>query len=181
MENVNKFENLDIISITDLDKSDILKLCETAKMFWNNEKNHQRNDFSQELKNNVLFYLFYESSTRTISRFDSAMDQLGGNVRGFSGTEGTAVMKKECIRDTIAMMGANHLNVLVMRHPKDGSVQWAADVAQIPVINGGDGMNEHPTQALLDLFTLYMNNNYSLDNLKICLGGDLAHGRTITS
>ncbi len=177
----NKFENADIVSITDLDRDDIMKLCEIAKGLKESEKGNERYLNTISLDKRVLGSLFYEPSTRTKLRFETAIEEFGGKIRGFSGTEGTSIMKKESIRDTIAMMEANHCDILVMRHPIDGSVQWAADVAQIPVINGGDGMNEHPTQALLDVFTLYMNNNYSLNNLNIGLGGDLAHGRTITS
>ena len=99
--------------------------------------------------------MFYEPSTRTRTSFNTGMRELGGRYDGFSGTEGTSVMKNETVRDTVTMMCANHNDVLVMRHPLDGSLQWAADVANIPVINGGDGRNEHPTQALLDVLTIY--------------------------
>jgi aspartate carbamoyltransferase catalytic subunit len=109
------------------------------------------------------------------------MRELGGRYDGFSGTEGTSVMKNETVRDTVTMMGANHFDVIVMRHPLDGSLQWAADVANIPVINGGDGKNEHPTQALLDILTLYLLKNGRLDGLRVGFGGDLSHGRTVRS
>ncbi|GAF77627.1 unnamed protein product, partial [marine sediment metagenome] len=90
-------------------------------------------------------------------------------------------MKKETIKDTVMMMDANHFDVIVMRYPLGGSLQWAADVASIPVINGGDGENEHPTQSLLDIFTLYLLNKKNLDGISIGFGGDLSHGRTIRS
>ena len=125
--------------------------------------------------------MFYEPSTRTRTSFNTAMRELGGKRDGFSGTEGTSVMKKETIRDTIMMAVANHFDVIVMRNNLDGSVQWAADVAEIPVINGGDGKNEHPTQALLDVFSLYLINKEKLDEISIGFGGDLSHGRTIKS
>ncbi|HDD70813.1 MAG TPA: aspartate carbamoyltransferase [Candidatus Woesearchaeota archaeon] len=177
--------NTDIISIlNDLDKEKILYLCERAEEMRDLEKDGKRwllnNTFTGE-NQKVLAYMFYEPSTRTRFRFDTAMRELGGKRDGFTGTEGTSMTKKETIRDTVKMMEANHFDAIVMRHPKAGALQWAADVADIPVINAGDGKNEHPTQALLDLFTIYINNNKSLDGLRIGLGGDLSHGRTIRS
>ena len=125
--------------------------------------------------------MFYEPSTRTRTSFNTGMRELGGRYDGFSGTEGTSVMKNETVRDTVTMMCANHNDVIVMRHPLDGSLQWAADVANIPVINGGDGKNEHPTQALLDVLTIYALREGKLDGLRIGFGGDLSHGRTVRS
>jgi aspartate carbamoyltransferase catalytic subunit len=109
------------------------------------------------------------------------MRELGGRYDGFSGSEGTSVMKNETLRDTVTMMCANHFDVIVVRHPLDGSLQWAADVSSIPVINGGDGKNEHPTQALLDVLTLFLLNQGKLDGLSVGFGGDLSHGRTVRS
>ncbi len=125
--------------------------------------------------------MFYEPSTRTRTSFNTGMRELGGRYDGFSGTEGTSVMKNETVRDTVTMMCANHNDVIVMRHPLDGSLQWAADVANIPVINGGDGKNEHPTQALLDVLTIYALREGRLDGLRVGFGGDLSHGRTVRS
>lgn len=178
---VINFKNKDIISITDLTKEDILYLCELGKRMYDLEKSSRRYELTDSLENKALASLFYEPSTRTRTRFNTAMRELGGHYDGFSGTEGTSVMKKETIRDTIKMYEANHFDAAVMRHPLDGSVQWAADVADIPIINGGDGKNEHPTQALLDTLTLYVLNNSKLDGLDIGFGGDLSHGRTIRS
>jgi aspartate carbamoyltransferase catalytic subunit len=175
------FTNRDIISITDFTREEILYLCQKAKMMYDLEKSGLRYKLANELKNRSMAYLFYEPSTRTKTSHITAMRELGGVSDGFSGIEGTAVTKKETIRDTIMMVCANRFDVIVMRHPLDGSVQWAADVAAIPVINGGDGKNEHPTQALLDVFTLYLLNNEKLDELNVGLGGDLSHGRTIRS
>jgi aspartate carbamoyltransferase catalytic subunit len=125
--------------------------------------------------------MFYEPSTRTRTSFNTGMRELGGRYDGFSGTEGTSVMKSETVRDTVTMMCANHNDVIVMRHPLDGSLQWAADVANIPVINGGDGRNEHPTQALLDVLTIYALKDGRLDGIRVGFGGDLSHGRTVRS
>ena len=176
-----EFKNRDIISITDFNRDEILYLCKQAKVMYDLEKNNRRYDLVDKLKHKALFSMFYEPSTRTRTSFNTAMRELGGKNDGFSGTEGTSVMKKETIRDTIMMGCANHFDVIVMRHKLDGSVQWAADVSNVPVINGGDGKNEHPTQALLDLFTLYILNNEKLDDISIGFGGDLSHGRTIRS
>lgn len=175
------FANRDVISITDFTRDEILRLCSQGKYMLDLEKRGSRYELSRRLKEKALAYMFYEPSTRTKTRFITAMRELGGSCDGFSGTEGTSVMKKETIRDTVKMIEANHFDVIVMRHPLDGSLQWAADVADIDVINGGDGTNEHPTQALLDMFTLYISNKKNLDGLNIGLGGDLSHGRTIRS
>ncbi|MFP4565286.1 MAG: aspartate carbamoyltransferase [Spirochaetaceae bacterium] len=173
--------NRDVISITDFSRDEILHLCRVGAMMYEKEKAGERHALSSVLSGRTLASMFYEPSTRTRTSFHTAVRELGGLSDGFSGAEGTSVMKKETIRDTITMMGANHFDVAVMRHPLDGSLQWAADVARIPVINGGDGKNEHPTQALLDLLTLYVLNDGTLDGLSIGFGGDLSHGRTIRS
>jgi aspartate carbamoyltransferase catalytic subunit len=175
------FHNRDIISITDFSREEIVHLCEAGKRMYELEKSGKRNSLRDALKYRTLSYMFYEPSTRTRTSFNTAMRELGGRYDGFSGTEGTSVMKNETVRDTVAMMGANHFDVIVMRHPLDGSLQWAADVASIPVINGGDGKNEHPSQALLDVLTLYILNHGQLDGLSVGFGGDLSHGRTVRS
>ena len=175
------FQNRDIISITDFSREEILHLCEAGKRMYELEKNGKRNSLRDALKYRTLSYMFYEPSTRTRTSFNTGMRELGGRYDGFSGTEGTSVMKNETVRDTATMMCANHFDVIVMRHPQDGSLQWAADVANIPVINGGDGKNEHPTQALLDVLTIYVLKNAKLDGLRVGFGGDLSHGRTVRS
>jgi aspartate carbamoyltransferase catalytic subunit len=175
------FANRDVISITDFTKEEILYLCGKSQAMLDLEKSGSRYRLKNKLGDKALAYMFYEPSTRTKTRFITGMREIGGSCDGFSGTEGTSVSKKETIRDTVKMIEANHFDVAVMRHSLDGSLQWAADVADIPVINGGDGKNEHPTQALLDLFTLYISNNGNLDSLNIGFGGDLSHGRTVRS
>lgn len=175
------FKNRDIISITDFTRDDILYLCQTGKKMHDLEKSGKRYSLRDALSSRALSSMFYEPSTRTRTSFNTAMRELGGQVDGFSGTEGTSVMKKETIRDTVVMMDANHFDAIVMRHPLDGSLQWAADVAKAPVINGGDGKNEHPTQSLLDMLTVYLFNDEKFDGLEVGFGGDLAHGRTVRS
>jgi aspartate carbamoyltransferase catalytic subunit len=175
------FRDRDIISITDFSREEILGLCLAGQRMAELEKSGQRNSLRDALKHRTLSSLFYEPSTRTRTSFNTGMRELGGRYDGFSGTEGTSVMKNETVRDTIMMMCANHNDVIVMRHPLDGSLQWAADVAGVPVINGGDGKNEHPTQALLDVLTIYALRGGRLDGLKVGFGGDLSHGRTVRS
>ncbi len=175
------FQDRDIISITDFSREEILHLCAAGSRMDELEKSGKRNSLRDALKHRTLSYMFYEPSTRTRTSFNTGMRELGGRYDGFSGTEGTSVMKNETVRDTVTMMCANHNDVIVMRHPLDGSLQWAADVANIPVINGGDGRNEHPTQALLDVLTLYALKEGKLDGLRVGFGGDLSHGRTVRS
>jgi aspartate carbamoyltransferase catalytic subunit len=175
------FHDRDIISITDFSREEILALCAAGARMEELEKSGRRNSLRDALKHRTLSYMFYEPSTRTRTSFNTGMRELGGRYDGFSGTEGTSVMKNETVRDTVTMMCANHNDVIVMRHPLDGSLQWAADVANIPVINGGDGKNEHPTQALLDVLTIYALRGGSLDGLRMGFGGDLSHGRTVRS
>ncbi len=178
---MNAFRDRDIISITDFSREEILHLCSVGKMMHSLEKNGKRGSLKTALQTRTLSSMFYEPSTRTRTSFYTAMRELGGHCDGFSGPEGTSVMKKESVRDTVMMMCANHFDLIVMRHPLDGSLQWAADVSNIPVVNGGDGKNEHPTQALLDILTLYMLNSEKLDGLSVGFGGDLSHGRTVRS
>ncbi len=176
-----QFADRDVISITDFSRDEIVYLCEAGRRMYEMEKDGRRNALRDALKYRTLSYMFYEPSTRTRTSFNTGMRELGGRYDGFSGTEGTSVMKNETVRDTVTMMCANHNDVIVMRHPLDGSLQWAADVANIPVINGGDGKNEHPTQALLDVLTIYVLKGGKLDGLSVGFGGDLSHGRTVRS
>ena len=175
------FRDRDIISITDFSREDIIHLCAAGRRMQELEKSGKRNSLRDALRYRTLSYMFYEPSTRTRTSFNTGMRELGGRYDGFSGTEGTSVMKSETVRDTVTMMCANHNDVIVMRHPLDGSLQWAADVANIPVINGGDGRNEHPTQALLDILTIYALKDGRLDGIRVGFGGDLSHGRTVRS
>ncbi len=175
------FRDRDIISITDFTRDEILHLCESGRRMYELEKSGGRDSLRHALRYRGLASLFYEPSTRTRTSFNTGMRELGGRYDGFSGTEGTSVMKNETVRDTVAMMDANHFDVVVMRHPRDGALQWAADCSGVPVVNGGDGKNEHPTQAMLDVLTLYVLNKGKLDGLRVGFGGDLSHGRTVRS
>ncbi len=127
----------------------------------------------------TLVNLFYEPSTRTSSSFHAAMIKLGGNVIPIIGVNYSSVSKGENLEDTIRTMGS-YADVIVLRHPEVGAVDRAAKVARVPIVNGGDGVGEHPTQALLDLYTI-QNTFDRVDGLTVTLMGDLKHGRTVHS
>lgn len=134
---------------------------------------------SSELEGKVLATLFYEPSTRTQFSFQTAMLRLGGQVIGFSGTSGSSVAKGETLHDTIKLVQAC-ADAIVLRHPKEGSARLAAEASRVPVINAGDGANQHPTQALLDLYTIRKELG-KIDGLSVLFVGDLKYGRTVHS
>ena len=129
------------------------------------------------MKGYVLATLFFEPSTRTRLSFETAMHRLGGNVIGFSSAESTSTAKGETLADTIRTVD-QYADIIAMRHPQIGSAKVAAEVAKAPVLNGGDGAGQHPTQALLDLYTI-KNERGRLDGTTIVLCGDLKNGRTV--
>jgi aspartate carbamoyltransferase catalytic subunit len=131
------------------------------------------------LKGNVLAALFFEPSTRTRLSFETAMHRLGGSVVGFASAESTSVAKGETLADTIRTID-QYVDFIAMRHPAIGSAQQAADIAVHPVLNGGDGAGQHPTQALLDLYTIKRELG-KVDGITIVLCGDLKNGRTVHS
>ena len=131
------------------------------------------------LSDKVVATLFFEPSTRTRLSFESAANQLGARIIGFSDPGGTSVQKGESLHDTIVMV-SSYADLIVMRNPKEGSSRYASEVASIPVINAGDGANQHPTQCLLDLYSIRKTQG-TLDNLNIALVGDLKYGRTVHS
>lgn len=138
-----------------------------------------RQEMSGVLTNSVLANLFYEPSTRTSSSFHAAMTKLGGSVIPINDVTYSSVSKGENLEDTIRTMGA-YADVIVLRHPQVGSAERAAKVSPVPIINAGDGVGEHPTQALLDLYTIQQEQG-RIDGLTITLVGDLKHGRTVHS
>ena len=140
----------------------------------------QKNNHSNALKNKVLTNLFYEPSTRTSSSFYSAMVRQGGSVIPINNVKFSSAIKGESLEDTVMTMGTMS-DCIVLRHPETGSVAKAADVSNVPIINAGDGEGEHPTQTLLDGFTIFYNNNENIDNLRITMIGDLKNGRTVKS
>ncbi|MCD6496665.1 MAG: aspartate carbamoyltransferase [Candidatus Aenigmarchaeota archaeon] len=170
-----KLRSKDLISAADLEKREVKAILEEAEhMLGTVRKGRQL----KMLKGKILATLFFEPSTRTRLSFESAMTRLGGSVIGFSGTEGTSVRKGETLQDTVRNV-ENYADGIAMRHPLEGSARLAAQSVKIPVINGGDGANQHPTQALLDLFTIKQEKD--LRNTRVALCGDLKYGRTVHS
>ncbi len=166
------FKNRDIISINDFSKEELLHILKVVKQMELKPK-------SNLLKGEILAALFFEPSTRTRLSFISAMEQLSGKVIGFSSATITSVQKGESLWDTIKMT-EQYADVIVIRHPLEGSARLAAEAASIPVINGGDGSNQHPTQTMLDLFTIQKTKD-KIENLHIGFVGDLKYGRTVHS
>ena len=166
------FKNRDIISINDFSKEELLHVLKLVRQVEAKPK-------ISLLKGRILAALFFEPSTRTRLSFISAMEQLGGEVIGFSNANVTSIQKGESLWDTIKMT-EQYADVIVIRHPLEGSARLAAEAASIPVINGGDGSNQHPTQTMLDLYTIQKTKN-RMDGLHIGFVGDLKYGRTVHS
>ena len=161
-----------LLSVDDMKESFIFDLWSKAS--------DQKDGFSDVLKNKILTNLFYEPSTRTSSSFYSAMVRQGGSVIPINNVKFSSAIKGESLEDTIITMGTMS-DCIVLRHPEIGSVDKAAKVSSVPIINAGDGEGEHPTQTLLDGFTIYYNHKKNIDNLRITMVGDLKNGRTVKS
>ena len=170
-----KLKSKDVISAADLTRTEVEKILEEADMMLDYVRKGKELTY---LRGRILATLFFEPSTRTRLSFESAMHRLGGSVIGFSGTEGTSVKKGETLQDTVRNV-ENYADCIAMRHPIEGSARLVAQTVKIPVINGGDGANQHPTQALLDLFTIKQEKG--LKGIKVALCGDLKYGRTVHS
>lgn len=169
-----EFKERDIISLRDFSRSEIDYILDTASLM--EPVAHSRSDL---LRSKILATLFFEPSTRTRLSFESAMHRLGGSAIGFAGVEISSVKKGENLADTMRVV-ENYADVIVVRHPLEGAARLAAEFASVPVINGGSGAEEHPTQALLDLYTI-MKEKGKIDGLNIALVGDLRYGRTVHS
>ena len=161
-----------LVSINDFSKKEILRIVELAAEFENNPKKNI-------LDGKVIATLFYEPSTRTRLSFESAVNKLGGRIVGFTDSSSSSVTKGESLKDTILTV-SNYTDLIVMRHPLEGSALYASEVATVPVVNAGDGANQHPTQTLLDLYSIKKTQG-TLENLNIFLVGDLKYGRTVHS
>ena len=161
-----------LISIQDFTKEEILHILDVAEEF---EKNKSQTFLSDK----VIACIFFEPSTRTRLSFETASNRLGARVIGFSDAANTSVRKGESLKDTIKMV-SNYADLIVMRHPIEGSARYASEVASVPVINAGDGANQHPTQTLLDLYTIRQTQG-RLDKIDINMVGDLKYGRTVHS
>ncbi|HNW88490.1 MAG TPA: aspartate carbamoyltransferase [Bacteroidales bacterium] len=165
-------KNRSLISIDDIKKEDYINVLDTAETF-------EKNPVQKILDGKVVATLFFEPSTRTRLSFESAVNYLGGKVIGFSDASSSSVKKGESLKDTILTV-ANYSDLIVMRHPREGSARYASEVSSKPIINAGDGANQHPTQCLLDLYSIRKTQG-KLDNLDIVFVGDLKYGRTVHS
>ena len=166
-------ENNHLVSITDYSKEEIFKILDLAADF---EKNPNQN----LLDNKVIATLFFEPSTRTRLSFESAISRLGGKFIGFTDSSSSSVSKGESLKDTI-MTVANYSDMIIMRHPIEGSARWASEVSRVPVVNAGDGANQHPTQTLLDLYSKKKSKNWftlasASPNRKKSIKGDRGSG-----
>tara|TARA_R110001583_G_scaffold76863_2_gene209888 strand:+ start:3460 stop:4395 length:936 start_codon:yes stop_codon:yes gene_type:complete len=169
----NPLYQKNIISIADLSRSDLELILQTAHSL----KQTPQPDL---LENKVVASCFFEASTRTRLSFETAVQRLGGSIIGFdSGGNTSLAQKGETLADSVKVI-ASYADAFFMRHPQEGAARLASEFTSIPVINGGDGSNQHPTQTLLDLFTIY-ETQARLDNLNIAFVGDLKYGRTVHS
>ena len=165
-------ENRSLVTIAEHSKEKIMYLLEMAKLF---EEHPNR----KILNGKVVATLFFEPSTRTRLSFETAANRLGARVIGFTDPKVTSSSKGETLKDTI-MMVSNYADVIVMRHYLEGAARYASEVAPVPILNAGDGANQHPSQTMLDLYSIYKTQG-TLENLNIYLVGDLKYGRTVHS
>ena len=170
------FKLKNIISIKDFEREDIEYILDEASKLEDIAKSR---DISEELKGKILGLMFFEPSTRTKMSFETSMKRLSGECIGFESSGSSSVSKGESIADT-AKMFEGYSDALVIRHELEGVTKFISDVVDVPVINAGDGAGQHPTQTLLDLYTI-KNEIGQIDNLKIALIGDLKFGRTVHS
>lgn len=165
-------EKRSLVTIANLSKEKILYLIKMAQEF---EKNPNR----KILDNRVIATLFFEPSTRTRLSFETAANRLGARVIGFTDPKVTSSTKGETLKDTI-MMVSNYADVIVMRHYLEGAARYASEVSPVPIVNAGDGANQHPSQTMLDLYSIYKTQG-TLENLNVYMVGDLKYGRTVHS
>ena len=165
-------EKHNFVDIKSFDKHQLLYLIEMAREF-------ERFPNRELLKGRVIATLFYEPSTRTRLSFETAANRLGARIIGFTDAKVSSASKGETLKDTILMV-SNYADIIVMRHHIEGAAQYAAEVAPVPIVNAGDGAHQHPSQCLLDLYSIAQTQG-TLENLDICLVGDLKYGRTVHS
>ncbi|MDD2636283.1 MAG: aspartate carbamoyltransferase [Bacteroidales bacterium] len=165
-------KNKNLISINDFSKEDYFKILNLAEHF-------RQNPNQKLLENHIIASLFFEPSTRTRLSFETAVQRLGGRIIGFSEASNSSISKGESLKDTILTV-SRYADLIVMRHPIEGSARHAAVVSDKPIINAGDGSNQHPTQCLLDLYSIRKTQG-TLENLNLFLVGDLKYGRTVHS
>jgi len=165
-------KNRSLVSIEDYSKEEILKILELAEHF-------EKNPNQKILDGKVVASLFFEPSTRTRLSFESAVNKLGGRIIGFSEAGSSSVSKGESLKDTILTV-SKYSDLIVMRHPLEGAAKYASEVSDVPIVNAGDGANQHPTQTLLDLYSIKKTQG-TLNDLNVFLVGDLKYGRTVHS
>ena len=165
-------KNRSLVTIAEHSKEKILYMIELAKQF-------EENPNTRLLQGKVVATLFFEPSTRTRLSFETAANRLGARVIGFTDPKVTSSSKGETLKDTIKMV-SNYADIIVMRHYLEGAARYASEVTNIPIVNAGDGANQHPSQTMLDLYSIHKTQG-TLENLNIYLVGDLKYGRTVHS
>jgi len=160
------------VSVADLSKETIIHLMKKTEFF-------EKNPNQKLLDEKICATLFFEPSTRTRLSFETAVNRLGGKVIGFSDAATTSSSKGETLKDTIKMVG-NYADLIIMRHYLEGAARYASEVTDVPIINAGDGTNQHPSQTMLDMYSIYKTQG-RLENLTITMVGDLKYGRTVHS
>ena len=168
----NIMTNKSLVSISDYSKDKILQILDRAAEF-------EKNPNQKILEGKVVATLFFEPSTRTRLSFETAVNRLGGRVIGFSDAHTTSTTKGEALKDTITIV-SNYADLIIMRHFIEGAARYASEISPVPIINAGDGANQHPTQTMLDLYSIKKTQG-ALDNLTITMVGDLKYGRTVHS
>lgn len=169
---MNSLHNKSLVSINDYTPEEIIQILDTAQQFESSLP-------AGILDGKVISTLFYEPSTRTRLSFESAVNRLGGRIVGFSEAANSSVSKGESLKDTILTV-SNYSDLIVIRHPVEGSARYASEIAPVPIVNAGDGANQHPTQTLLDLYSIRKTQG-TLDGLNVFMVGDLKYGRTVHS
>ena len=165
-----------LITMDDLSNDEILAILDDARRLLPVARGEV---YLPLLQGKILGILFFEPSTRTRMSFETAMKRLGGDVVNLGDVKTSSVVKGETLFDTIQMVDG-YTDIIAMRHPRQGAAQYAQDAASVPILNGGDGAGHHPTQTMLDLFTIQQAHG-RLDGLKVVLAGDLRYGRTVHS
>jgi aspartate carbamoyltransferase catalytic subunit len=171
MSPAHGFRGRSVVSADDFDKAEILHLLDASAFY--------EGDVGPRLRGKVLGTLFFEPSTRTRLSFESAMHRLGGAVLGFADAKMSSWSKGESLADTIRVV-ESYCDAIVLRHPMEGAARLAAETARVPVLNAGDGSNQHPTQTFLDLYTIRKSTG-RLDGLRVAFLGDLRYSRTVHS
>lgn len=169
---IQSMKNRSLVSIDDFSTDEIIRILDLAEEF-------EKHPTTNLLEGKVVATLFFEPSTRTRLSFESAISRLGGKILGFADASVSSVSKGETLNDTIRTV-SNYCDLIVMRHPIEGSARFASEISSVPIINAGDGANQHPSQTLLDLYSIRKTQG-KLDDLNIFMVGDLKYGRTVHS